>query len=312
MATSPEHNSAKISTWLRELRAPFFTAVVLPVFLGAIIAWQEFNVFNPVFFILSLLAAIFVNAGTNLANDYFDYKSGCDLAEFNFVSPFSGGSGLLPSGLLNPRQVYYASLLFFTFATIIGIILAIATGPVILILGVIGALSGYFYTTQLAPRGVGEIVVGINCGPLVTLGSFYAQAETITFAPLIASIPLGMLILGVLWINEIPDCASDTKAGKTTLVTRIGTRKAAEVYRVLMLLTYVVIGLGVASTLMPVTTLIALVTIPMAAKTISTATKHYVDPVKLLPANAGTVILHLSIGVLLCIAYLINTLTTSL
>lgn len=292
--------------WLKELRAPFFTAVLIPVLLGATVAWSSLGAFNVVYFLLSLIGAVCVNAGTNLANDYFDYKSGCDLVNTDFSSPFSGGSGLLPRGVLSPRKVYIASLVFFLFAGIIGIFLALARGWVIVVLGLIGVFSGYFYTTQVAPRGIGEFIVGLNCGPLVVLGSYYVQVQTIALEPIVASIPLGILILEVLWINEIPDYYADAKVGKKTLVTRIGRKRAADVYGMLMFLTYAVIFLGVVSSLMPVLTLLAFITAPLAIRVVYAARKHHEDPRKLIPANAGTVLVHLVTGLLLCIAYIIS------
>jgi len=247
-----------------------------------------------------------INAGTNLANDYFDYKSGCDLVNTDFSSPFSGGSGLLPKGVLDPRKVHMASLVSFVFACLIGLFLALTRGWVIVVLGLIGVFSGYFYTTQLAPRGIGEFIVGLNCGPLVAMGSYYVQTQTITLEPVVASIPIGILILEVLWINEIPDYYADAKAGKKTLVTRLGRKRAADVYAILMFSTYAVIVLGVSLSLMPILTLLSFLTAPLAIRAVYVARRNYEDPRKFIPANAGTILVHLFIGLLLCIAYVIT------
>jgi 1,4-dihydroxy-2-naphthoate octaprenyltransferase len=276
------------------------------VFLGAAVAWFTFGAFNLTYFILSLIGAICINAGTNLANDYFDYKSGCDLINTEFNSPFSGGSGLLPKGIINPKKVYIASLISFILAGFIGVFFALTVGWVIVVIGLLGVFSGYFYTTQLATRGVGELIVGLNCGPLVAIGSYYVQTQTITWELIMASIPIGILILAVLWINEIPDYYADTNAGKKTLVTRIGRKKAADAYSVLMFSTYVVILVGVLLSLMPVLTLLSFLTAPLAAKVVYVARKNYETPKKLIPANAGTVLIHLFTGLLLCIAYVIS------
>jgi 1,4-dihydroxy-2-naphthoate octaprenyltransferase len=213
---------------------------------------------------------------------------------------------LLPRGVLNPRKVYIASLVSFIFACLIGGFLALTRGWIIVVLGLIGVFSGYFYTTQLAPRGIGELIVGLNCGPLVVIGSYYVQTQTIALEPIVASIPVGILILEVLWINEIPDYYADTKAGKKTLVTRIGRKRAADVYGMLMFSTYAAILLGVSLSLMPALTLLSLLTAPLAIKTVHVAKRNYGDPRKLIPANAGTVLVHLFTGLLLCIAYVIS------
>ncbi len=268
-------------------------------------AWYSFGAFNLTYFVLSLIGVVCVNAGTNLVNDYFDYKSGCDSIT-DFSSPFSGGSGLLPRGVLNPKKVYIASLVSFIFAAIIGVFLALTQGWIIIVLGLIGVFSGYFYTTQLATRGIGEFIVGLNCGPLVAIGSYYVQTQTIALEPIVASIPLGILILEVLWINEIPDYYADVKAGKTTLVTRIGRKKAVDVYGILMFSTYAVVLLGISLSLIPVFTLLSFLTIPLAIRSVYVAKKNYEDPRKLIPANAGTVLVHLFTGLLLCTAYIIS------
>ncbi|MFQ5836463.1 MAG: 1,4-dihydroxy-2-naphthoate octaprenyltransferase [Candidatus Bathyarchaeia archaeon] len=296
----------KASIWMKELRAPFFTATIVPVFLGAIIAWSSSGAFNTAYFILSLIAALCLHAGTNMVNDYFDFKSGCDIVNKDFVSPFTGGSRLLPQSLLKPRNVHTAALLSFSLASLIGVFLAFQTGWIILFLGVIGILSGYFYTTQLATRVVGEFFVGLNFGPLMVLGSYYVQTQKFALEPLAASIPIGLLIANVLWINEIPDYTADKYVGKNTCVVRLGRKRAADVYTAIMIATYVSIALGVGLKLMPVVSLISLATIPMALKAIKIAREHYGEPSKLVPANASTITIHLLTGILLALGYVIH------
>ncbi len=306
LSKKSENKTARFLVWVKELRAPFFTAVLIPVLLGTIMAWFSFGAFDSTYFILSLIGIVCVNAGTNLANDYFDYKSGCDSVDTDFNSPFSGGSGLLPRGILNPRKVYIASLVAFILASLIGAFLALTRGWVIVVLGLIGVFSGYFYTTKLAPLGIGELIVGLNCGPLAVIGSYYVQTQIIALEPIVASIPVGILILEVLWINEIPDYYADAKAGKKTLVTRLGRKRAADIYGLLMFFTYAVILLGVSLSLMPVLTLLSFLTAPLAIRAVYVARRNYGDPRKLIPANATTVLVHLFTGLLLCISYVVS------
>lgn len=300
-----KNNSEKIRflLWLKELRAPFFVAVLIPATLGAVVAWNSLGVFNPALFALSLVGVVCVNAGTNLANDYFDFRSGCDSVNTDFHSPFSGGSGLLPSGFLNPRRVHMAAVAFFALASLIGMFLALMRGSLIFGLVLVGALSGYFYTTQLATRGIGEIIVGLNCGPFVVLGSYYVQTQTIALEPVVASIALGILIFEVLLINEIPDCYADAKTGKKTLVTRMGKKKAVHLYGTLMICTYAAVILAVFLSLMPILTLLSLLTAPLALKAVLIARKNHEDPQALIPANATTVIIHLLTGLVIVSAY---------
>lgn len=294
----------KVVVWIKELRAPFFIAIIVPALLGTTIAWYEAGVFNITRFMLALIAALCLDAGTNMINDYFDYKSGCDLHPQyqEFSAPFFGGSRLLPEGILEPRDVFVAALLSFGLGGTIGVFLALETGWIVISLGVIGALSGYFYT-KLASRGVGEFFVFLNEGPLIVIGSYYVQVQTFTVEPIIASIPIGLLIAGVLWINEVPDYVADRAVGKSTLVVRLGKKRAVDGYTILMIAPYAFIALGVVLRLMPPCSFIALATLPMALKAIKVAREHYEETSKLVSASVATILVHLLTGLLLISGY---------
>lgn len=290
------------------MRVPFLTATIVPVVLGTVVAWSMLKVFNPIYFVLTLVGAVCLHAGANVINDYFDYKSGCDLVNVDFVSPFSGGSRLLPEGLLKPRDVYKFAMFFFGVASVIGIFLAFERGWAILVLGVIGILSGYFYVTYLSTWGVGEFFVGLSFGPFMVLGSYFVQGQSLSLEPLVASIPVGLLITNVLWINEIPDYNADKHVGKKTLVVRLGREKAANVYAAIMIASYISTVLGVVAKIMPVTTLISLATLPLALKAIKIAREHSREPLKMAPANASTILIHLFTGLLLVLGYILSAL----
>jgi len=304
----PSRPLAKPLVWIKELRAPFFTATIVPVLLGATVAWHRFGLFDATRFMLTLMAALCLHAGANMINDYFDFESGCDLhpAYKEFWAPFFGGSRLLPDGVLRQRDVYAAALLSFGLGGSIGFFLAYMTGWIILLLGLIGVLSSYFYVRHLAPKGVGELLVGLNFGPLMAMGSYYAQVQTLTIEPLVASFPVGILIASVLWVNEIPDYVADKSVGKNTLVVRLGRRKAADTYAVLMAAAYAIIVLGVGLGLMPTYSLIALITAPIALSSARVTRKYYDEPFKMVSANASTILVHLFSGSLLTAGYLID------
>jgi 1,4-dihydroxy-2-naphthoate octaprenyltransferase len=299
----------KVVVWFKELRAPFFTATVVPVLLGTTIAWYEVGIFNVTHFVLTLVAVLLLNAGTNMINDYFDYRSGCDLHPQykEFSAPFFGGSRLLPDGTLKPRDVFAVALFSFGFGGAIGIFLAFEAGWFIILLGVIGVLSGYFYT-KLASRGLGEFFVFLNAGPLVLIGSYYVQVQALTAGPIVASIPIGLLIASVLWINEVPDYLADRNAGKNTLIVKLGKKRAADVYAILMTMPYVFIALGVGSGLMPPCSFIAFATLPMTLKAIKVVNKHYQETATLVYANVATILVHLFTGLLLISGYILTVL----
>jgi len=250
-----------------------------------------------------------VHAGTNIANDYFDHLSGNDPVNVEFVSPFTGGSRLIQEGLLSPREVLTESLFFFALGSAVGLYLTWARGPAVLVLGLIGLFSGFFYTAPpiyLAKWGIGEFFVGLNCGFLITLGSYYVQSRSLAWEPVVAAIPVACLIAAVLWINEFQDAPADHAVGKDTLVVRLGRRRAVTGYIVLMATTYLSIILAAALRVISPFALLALLTLPLAWKAMGVARLHYDDYQRLTPANATTIQIHMLTGLLLILGYLLD------
>jgi len=299
----------KIGLWLKELRAPFFTAVIVPTLLGFVIAVHQSIEIHWGHFILTLLGVIFLHAGTNVANDYFDHKSRNDELNREFAHPFTGGSRLIQEKLLTPRAVITESMIFFAMGGIIGLYLTFAVGIGVLILGVVGAFIGYFYTAppfRLSYHGLGEIAVGFNCGIFVTLGAYYVQAGYFAWEPVFAGIPVGFLIAALLWINQFQDYQADKAVGKNHWVVRIGRKKAEKIYRVLMLGTYLFIIIASIAGWITHFAIIGLLTLPMTIKAIKTSSKQYDNPQKLIIANASTISVHLFTGLLISLGYVIE------
>lgn len=240
--------TGKFKSWVTELRAPFLTATLVSVVLGTVIAWARNGVFNPTIFLLALLGGAFAHLGTNVANDYYDHKSGNDEINKEFVRPFSGGSRTIQLGLLKPREVLLGSLLFFGAATLIGLYLTLVSGPLIPVFIAVGLISGLFYTAppfNWVSKGVGEFLVGINFGALMTLGSYYVQTQALSVEPVLASIPVSLLIAGVLYINEFPDYTADKAVGKKTIIVRSGRGKAVYGYALIVFGAYASVLLAV-------------------------------------------------------------------
>jgi len=283
----------------------------MPMVLGAAVAWYEGYPFLGGYFLLTLLGAVLLHAGTNLANDYYDHKSGADDINTEFVRPFTGGSRMIQRGLLSPKAIHRGALVCFALGALIGIYLALSRGPLIWIFGIIGIISGYFYTTPIffwAARGIGELLVGLNFGVLITLGSYYVQTQTLSWAAFWTSLPLAILILLVLFINEFQDARADEAVGKNHLVVRLGKRKAASLYAVLFLLAYGIILVGVALRYLSAFTLLTLLTVPLALKAIG-RTRHFYDRhLELIPANATTILMHGLLGLLLSIGFVVDRL----
>lgn len=299
---------SKLLIWLEEIRAPFFTAVVVPVLLASVIAWEQGYPVQLGYFFVTLIAALFMHAGTNVMNDYGDHLNGCDARNKEYVRPFTGGSRLIQDGLLTPREVLTGALTFFGVSTILGLIMVALRGLPILYLGVIGTFCGIFYTIRpfnIAARGIGELIVGLCFGTFIMLGAYYVQAQTFSAEVVMASIPVGLLIAGVLYINEFPDYVADRDSGKRHLVVRMGRPRAFYGYVAIMGLTYLSIIVGVSTGVLTPYALIALLTLPKAIKAIQTARAYHSQSDKLVPANAATVVVHLTTGLLLSLGYVI-------
>jgi 1,4-dihydroxy-2-naphthoate octaprenyltransferase len=297
----------EITNWIAELRAPFLLATLVSVFLGTSIAWARAGIFDLQYFLLALSGSIFLHLGANLINDYFDHESGNDEINKEFVRPFSGGSRMIQLGLLTPRKVLSSALTFFGGASLIGIYLTWTRGFAVLALALIGLVSAAFYTGgpfNWASRGVGETLVGINFGALMTFGAYYVQTRAFSVEPLIVSIPVSLLIAAVLYINEFPDYAADKAVGKNTLVVRLGREKASFGYMLIVLGSFAAVSLAVLFGIAPFYTLLALIPLPLALSAIKLALQFHSQPMALAPANGLTIVFHFLASLLLSLGYL--------
>ncbi|NHJ15064.1 MAG: 1,4-dihydroxy-2-naphthoate octaprenyltransferase [Candidatus Thorarchaeota archaeon] len=309
--TMSNQGMSKQKAWLAEMRLPFLTGSIIPVVLGAAIAWGRYQAFTLDLFLLTLVAGVCLHLGANISNDYFDHTeddSGTDDVNIEFIRPFSGGSRMIQSGYLSPREVLTGALVFFAIAGLIGLYLAFIRGIIILILGIIGACSGFFYTAppfRLVKRGIGEVFIGLNFGILMVLGAFYVQVPIIELEPIIASLPIALLITAILYINQFPDYIADKTADKRTLVVRLGRRKASRGYAVLMLGVYLALFLGGVFDIIAWQSYIGLSSFPLAIVGIIFAFRFYDEPTKMVPANIATIQTHLLTGVFMIFGYIL-------
>lgn len=292
--------------WVLKTRAPFFTATIIPIVLGTMIAWARDGSFYPGYFALTLIGGICLQAGVNMTNDYFDHTWGSDEVNTEFVSPFTGGSRLIQLGLVPARTILLEGLTYFAIGGLIGLFLTYTRGPWVLGLGVFGAITGYFYTAppfRLVSTGLGELFIFADFGFLMTLGAYYTQTRALAWEPVIAALPVGFLIAAVLYINEFQDAQADAAVGKNQIVVRLGRRRAALGYALLIVLTYSSLVLGVLLDGVTPFALVGLLTLPIAWRAVQIARQHYDNPQKLLPANAATIQIHLFTGLLISVGY---------
>jgi 1,4-dihydroxy-2-naphthoate octaprenyltransferase len=294
--------------WLLVIRAPFLLLAVVLGFLGASIAWYEAKEFGGAFNLgyawLAFLGILLAHISVNVLNEYFDYKSGVDLKTQK--TPFSGGSGALPAGLVTPRQALWLGLGSLLAAVPIGVyfIITIDTGWQLVPLLLVAAASIVLYTPFILKTRWPEWAPGVGLGFLPVLGAYFVQTGAYTLPAVIASIPSGILVHNLLLLNEFPDVEADATANRKTLPITMGTAKAGVVYSVLTLAVYLWIIGGVVVGQMPVLSLIALLTLPFAIKAIQGALKPQ-EMSKLVPAMANNVLVVLLTQLLLGIGYIL-------
>ena len=294
----------KIFTWLVIMRLPFLTATFVPLFVGAAVA--NFMSYDVSWSLLGLtiLGGSFLHIGTNTANDYFDHTSGTDEANYNYMVPYSGGSRSIQMGLISAKGMLTVSLVSFALSAVVGVPLILRAGINILWLGLIGFVSGFFYTAPpfrfASRKGLGELLIGLNFGPLMVVGSALVQTQEVLPEALLAGIPIGLLVAAIVYMNEFPDHDGDKATGKDTLIVVFGPEKARMGYVLLVAGAFISIAVMALIGTFPMLSLIALPAAYFGIRAIQTLYQYYNDRL-LLPANAGTINMHLVTGLLFCI-----------
>lgn len=302
----------KAFTWMVITRAPFLTAIIVPILIGA--AWVAYNQVLQPFpwakFWLALFAGIFMHVAANTFNDYFDWRSGTDPANNNYFLPYSGGSRSIELGLISEKALFRVALISLLISGALGLILAYTSGLGVLVFGLVGALSSYFYTAPplrlAARRGLGELLVGLNFGPLATAGTVYALSGRVTLADFLVGIPIGLLTTAILWINQFPDEESDRQTGKINLVVLLGRRRARWGYLLLLAAAFGLALLLLATGLLPLGSLLFLAGLPLAFYAGRIAVREY-NQRTLVRANAATIQLHAIAGLLMFAGLLLST-----
>ena len=291
---------------LRTTRLPFLTATLVPVALGILIAARQGS-FDLVAAILTIIGASFVQLGLNVANDVFDTMQGADDAN---VTPtkFSGGSRVIQYGLVSFRQMAALSTVFYVLAGLIGLVLLATRGSTaLLVIGVVGIIVSLGYTApplKFVYRGLGEIAVALGFGPFMLVGAYVVQTRgALSWEPFAASVPIALLVALILYVNEIPDRRGDAPAGKRTLPVRFSRGAVIAGYNVAVAIAYVALVAGVALRLLPLPTLVMLLTIPLALQVSRGLEPNYDNPYGLMAVMGVNIKLHLLAGLALLAAY---------
>ena len=248
-----------LSVWLRAIRVKFLLASVIAVSLGLSLAWHSGHPIDILHALLTFAGVISLHASVDLLNDYWDFKRGIDTKTKR--TKMSGGTGVLPEGLLTPKSVYIVGIAFLILGAIIGIYFVIIFGITIgLILG-FAILSVIFYSTKIVNWGLAEVFVTIK-GTLIIIGTYYIQSQSNDDFTILAGIVVGVLSSLVLFVTSIPDHDVDKEKGRRTLIIIFGKANAVKTFLIFPILAYGIIIYGVVSGLFPIYSLIVLLAKP--------------------------------------------------
>ncbi len=299
---------SKQKSYIMSTRLPFVSASVLPAILGAVWCWAfgpEFLLVNAV---LGVLGVLFLHLGGNTINDYFDWDESDRINRF--PTPFSGGSRSRIEHMLTRRAFLYMSVIFFLLAAATGLLLIFVGRPHVLLIGTIGGLCGILYSTKpfsLQSRGLGELIIFLAFGPLITLGMGYINFGIFKPEYFLVGIPNGLVVANILWINEFPDYEADRNAGKRNLVVRLGTAASRYGYIALDMLLYISVIVLILLKIYPTWSFLLFLSLPLALKTTRRMWKHHDDPRAIVPAQAGTIQFQALTAVLTIASFVLGT-----
>jgi 1,4-dihydroxy-2-naphthoate polyprenyltransferase len=259
-------------------------AAIAPVLVGTAAAVEASDELRVGAFVAALVGSVFIQIGTNLANDYSDAKRGADSVDR------LGPVRVTASGLVAPRRVLVATWVAFAIAVAAGLYLASVAGPVILAVGIASILAGILYTGGPRPygyEGLGEAFVFLFFGLVAVNGSYFVQLERLEWLPFALSIPVGFLSTAILVVNNVRDIDTDRRAGKMTLAVRLGRARARALYTGLIVGAFAGLPLALLCAGGPAWGLLALASLPLAPRPLL-AVRTRTDGPALNRALAGT------------------------
>lgn len=298
----------KLKTLFLETR-PHFLILTPACFMVGVASAIHDGVFNPIHATLTLVGLILAHVSVNVLNDYFDYKKGTDLITVR--TPFSGGSGFLTKGLVKPREALLLGLTSLIVGLLIGVYFIINYPILLVIVGVASAII-VLYTPVLTRIYVTELFPGLSFGPLMVVGTYITQlpanSVVVKVTPIAASIPVGLLVSNLLFLNEFPDYEADLKTGRRHGVILLGRSRASRVYVLVLALVYASIILFVMLKALPLLSLITLATIPISIKASKIVLKNYDRLNELVKGMALNVLTIIITPILLAVSLILSTL----
>ncbi len=294
-----------MKVWLQAFRVNSLAIASIGVFVGtAVAAWHGHFSFPR--FLLAWLGSVFIQAGTNLTNVYYNYKATSATADPAAFDP-RGSTTVIRLGLLQPGEVRRGGLLFFAAGIACGIALTWMCGWTILWLGLPAVAAGYFYAGPPIRYGyvaLGVISVFIFMGPVMVCGAYYVQALSFSASSLAAAIPIGLVAAGIMHTNDLRDYDTDVSHGKRTLATMLGRQGAGRALAWMDALAFAVPLAAVAAGLLPWPALLILLAAPQAIQQIRMV--RGADAKRLHQVWLGGVKLHTQFGLALIFGLMIS------
>ena len=292
-----------LSVWFRVIRVRFLLASVIAVSVGLALNWWQNSSIQPFEAVLTFAGVMALHASVDLLNDFWDFKRGIDTRTTR--TKMSGGTGVLPEGLLKPSSVYRAGIAFLIIGSLIGGYFVIIDGIIIAVILGFAILSIYFYSTKIVDSGLGEFFVAVK-GSMIVIGTFFIQSGQISSESILAGIVVGSLSSLVLFIASFPDHDADKSKGRKTLVIAVGKRNASKLFWIFPLISYSAILVGVYANLFPLFSLISFCSLPLMIKSGLGLQKNYDSITELIPYMSSTLMFGRITGALFVIGFLIK------
>jgi len=291
------------STWFRVIRIRFLLSSVIAVSVGLAISWWHFQQLDFLYAIMTISGVVALHASVDLLNDYWDFKRGIDTQTKR--TKMSGGTGVLPEGLLRPNQVYRAGIFFLVIGAVIGSYFVIIDGIIIGVILVFAVISIYFYSTKIVDSGLSEVFVTVK-GTMIVLGTYYIQTMELNYAIFFAGIFIGVLSSLVLFITSFPDFEADKAKGRKTLVIVAGKQKAALVFWIFPIIAYSLLISGIGLEIFPIYSSISLVMMPLIIKVGIQLQKNFNNIEEIVSLMSKTVAFSRITGALFVLGFLIH------
>lgn len=287
--------------WFRAMRIKFILASIIAVSNGIAISYWKTGSVDPGYALLTYFGIMCLHVSVDLLNDYSDFKRGIDTNTKR--TKYSGGTGVIPENLINPKLIYCVGVAFLILGGLTGLYFITIKGILILILLSFAIISIYFYSTNIVNAGLGELFVAIK-GCMIVMGSYYIQSDTIDLTSAFIGIIIGLLSAVVLLVTSFPDYEADKKSGRRSLVILSGKQYSVKIFAGLIIIACGMIIGGAIFNIIPVFSIIGLLSIPFAVKAIYKL-KRFNEPSHLVSSMSNSIIYSRICGLLLAISFII-------